>query len=105
MAESVTITRTPPDFKSMRFDLLREEGLKHIQQLAGKLWTDYNLSDPGISILEVLSYVITDLGYRASYSIPDILAQDPLLPSVNIRNFYTAREILPMYPVTLNDYR
>jgi hypothetical protein len=105
MAESVTITRTPPDFKSMRFDLLREEGLKHIQQLAGKLWTDYNLSDPGVSILEVLSYVITDLGYRSSYSIPDILAQDPSLPSVNIRNFYTAREILPMYPVTLNDYR
>lgn len=105
MAESVTLTRTPPEFKSMRFDLLREEGLKHIQELAGKLWTDYNLSDPGVSILEVLSYVITDLGYRTSYNIPDLLAQDPSLPSVDIRNFYTAREILPMYPVTLNDYR
>lgn len=105
MAESVTITRTPPEFKSMRYDLLREEGLKHIQQLAGKLWTDYNLSDPGVSILEVLSYVITDLGYRTSYSIPDILAQDPSVPAVDIKNFYTAREILPMYPVTLNDYR
>lgn len=105
MAESITISKTPPDFKSMRFDLLREEGLKHIQSLAGNLWTDNNLSDPGISILEVLSYVITDLGYRTAYSIPDILAQNPLFPQVDIKNFYTARQILPMYPVTFNDYR
>ncbi|MCW3104345.1 MAG: hypothetical protein JWO09_2785 [Bacteroidetes bacterium] len=106
MAESsITISRTPPDFKSMRYDFLREEGLKHIQNLAGKVWTDYNLSDPGISILEVLSYVITDLGYRTSYPVKDIIAQDPDEPQVDIRNFYTARQILPMYPVTFNDYR
>ncbi|MGZ4037137.1 MAG: hypothetical protein ACXVPQ_04865, partial [Bacteroidia bacterium] len=105
MAESVSITTAPPDFQSMQYDLLRSEGLKHIQELAGKIWTDYNLSDPGVSILEVLSYVITDLGYRTSYSIPDILAQDPSLPNVDIKNFYTARQILPMNPVTYNDYR
>jgi hypothetical protein len=89
----------------MRYDFLREEGLKHIQNLAGKVWTDYNLSDPGVSILEVLSYVITDLGYRTSYPVKDIIAQDPDQPQVDIRNFYTARQILPMYPVTFNDYR
>ena len=105
MAESITISRTPPDFKSMRFDFLRAEGLKHIESLAGKVWTDYNLSDPGISILEVLSYAITDLGYRASYPIKDIIAQDPDAPQVDIKNFYTARQILPMAPVTFNDYR
>ncbi len=105
MAESITISRTPPDFKSMRYDFLREEGLKHIQNLAGKIWTDYNLSDPGISTLEVLSYVITDLGYRTNYPIKDIIAQDPNAPLVDIKNFYTARQILPMCPVTFNDYR
>lgn len=105
MAESITISRTPPDFKSMRYDFLRAEGLKHIESLAGKIWTDYNLSDPGISILEVLSYAITDLGYRTSYPIKDILAQDPDAPQTDIKNFYTARQILPMAPVTFNDYR
>jgi len=89
----------------MRYDFLREEGLKHIQNLAGKVWTDYNLSDPGVSMLEVLSYVITDLGYRTSYPVKDIIAQNPDEPQVDIRNFYTARQILPMYPVTFNDYR
>ncbi|MGZ4117650.1 MAG: hypothetical protein ACXVPY_09220, partial [Bacteroidia bacterium] len=84
MADSITISRTPPDFQSMQYDLLRSEGLRHIQELAGKIWTDYNLSDPGISILEVLSYAITDLGYRTNYQIKDILAQDPDAPQVDI---------------------
>lgn len=105
MAESVTISTAPPDFKSRQYDLLREEGLKHIQELAGKIWTDYNLSDPGVNILEVMSYVITDLGYRAAYPVEDILAEDPDGPQPDIKNFYTARQILPMNPVTFNDYR
>src|SRR4051812_45866641 len=105
MAESITISRTPPDFKSMQYDFLRQEGLNRIQELAGKIWTDYNLSDPGISIMEVLSYVITDLGYRTSYPIKDILAQDPDALPTDIKNFYTARQIMPMNPVTFNDYR
>lgn len=99
------ISRTPPDFKSMQYDFLRAEGLKHIEELAGKIWTDYNLSDPGISILEVLSYVITDLGYRTAYPTKDLIAQDPDAAQTDIKNFYTARHILPMAPVTFNDYR
>lgn len=105
MADSITITNTPPELKSMQYDFLKEEGLKYIEELASKIWTDYNESDPGITMLEVLSYAITDLGYRSNYSIPDILAQNPNDPQINNQNFYTARQILPICPVTLNDYR
>lgn len=105
MAESITLSNDPPELESMRFDLLREEGIKHIERLSGKLWTDYNLSDPGITILEVLSYAITDLGYRTTYKVPDILAQNPNEPKKELKNFYTAAEILPMCPVTIEDYR
>ncbi len=105
MAESLTISSNPPETKSMQYDLLREQGIEHIERLSGKLWTDYNLSDPGITILEILSYAITDLGYRSNYSIPDILAPNPSGPTQNLKNFYTAREILPMCPVNFDDYR
>ncbi|MCC6371442.1 MAG: hypothetical protein IT236_10600 [Bacteroidia bacterium] len=104
MAESITISSAPPEFKSMQYNLLREEGLKHIQELSGKIWTDYNLSDPGVTILEVLSYAITDLGYRTSFSIKDILAQ-PASEQSSIKNFFSAKEILPVNPITLLDYR
>lgn len=105
MAESITLSTNQPEMQSMRYGFLREEGIRHIERLSGKLWTDYNLSDPGITMLEVLSYAITDLGYRTTYSIPDILAQNPDNPKKDLKNFYTAREILPMIPVTLTDYR
>lgn len=106
MAESVTISRKQPDFKSMRYNFLREEGLRHIQDLAGRVWTDFNTHDPGVTILEVLSYAITDLGYRTSFDIKDLITLDPNDPdAVAIQNFFTACEILPNCPVTFNDYR
>ena len=33
-----------------------------LQELCGETWTDYNLHDPGVSILEQLCYGLTDLG-------------------------------------------
>ncbi len=106
MEESLTISKKIPELKSMQYETLRQLGVRHIQELAGKLWTDYNSHDPGITMLEVMSYVITDLGFRVNYDIKDILAQqlknaDPR----KIQNFYTAGEILPNYPVTKNDFR
>ena len=74
MDEPLTISKEAPSNKSMDYNLLRDEGIKYIQSIAGKLWTDYNVHDPGITILEVLCYALTDLGYRASYDIKDLIA-------------------------------
>ena len=106
MEESLTISKKLPALKSMQYKTLRELGLEHIKELAGKIWTDYNTHDPGVTILEVLSYVITDLGYRVNYPIIDILAQNTNDPEyAEIKNFYTAGQILPNCPVTVNDFR
>ena len=56
--------------KAMDFDAHREEGIKLIQQLSPDLWTDHNLHDPGITLLEELCYAITDLAYRLDYPKP-----------------------------------
>ncbi|SHJ79014.1 hypothetical protein [Pseudozobellia thermophila] len=106
MSESQTISKQLPALKSMQYETLRELGIRHIQELAGKLWTDYNTHDPGVTILEALGYVLTDIGYRIDYDIKDILAQKLGDPSYyDIKNFYTAKEILPVCPVTFNDFR
>ena len=91
-----------PDQGSMDFALLRSEGLKHIERLAGELWTDYNPHDPGITILEQLSYAITDLGYRCEHSIPDLLAEDG---EDAYKNLFGPKDLLPSPPVTLLDMR
>lgn len=80
-------------------------GLEHVQRLASRIWTDYNVHDPGITILELLCYALTDLGYRASFSIKDLLASDSANAENMKKQFFTARQILPNRPLTLLDYR
>jgi hypothetical protein len=102
MEKSITISKAKPTIKSMDYELLRTEAISYIQRVGGKIWTDYNSHDPGITILEVLCYAITDLGYRSNFPIQDLLADE----SGSLKNqFFPASKILPSTPVTINDYR
>jgi hypothetical protein len=94
--------RTLPD--SQDYEFLRKEGLKHIESLSHEIWTDYNTHDPGITILEALCYAITELGYRCGFEIKDLLT-DKEGELVKGQNFFTAKEILTINPLTINDYR
>lgn len=79
---------------TQNFAYLREKSLQYVQQLSGKLWTDHNLHDPGITILEVLCYALMDLGYRNNFEIKDLITtQDG---SVINNSFHTAANIF--YP-------
>jgi hypothetical protein len=80
-------------------------GLNHVQRLAGRIWTDYNLHDPGITTLELLCYALTDLSYRAAFPIKDLLASPTNNAEEMKRQFFTPRQILPSRPLTLLDYR
>ncbi|MEC3881886.1 hypothetical protein [Parapedobacter sp. 10938] len=97
--KTYTIPKTQQLHAALDYDRLRQEGLKHIEQLASDLWTDYNAHDPGITILEALCYAITELGYRCSFEMKHLLhdATDQVL--------YPARQILTNHPFTLADYR
>lgn len=99
MSTSLIIPKDPLYPPSMDWQLLRREGIRHIENLASDIWTDYNLHDPGITILEILCYAITDLGYRSNMSPADLFA----VP--NNDSFYTAAQILPCAPVTAMDLR
>lgn len=106
MADNIKISKEAPEQKSQDYQFLREEGIKYIQEMAGKIWSDYNLHDPGITILESLCYAITDLGYRAAYPINDIIAvKQNGHKTEDIKNFHTARQILHNAPLTKKDYR
>jgi len=105
MTEYQTIVKNQTLPASQDYAYLRSEGIKHIQGLASNIWTDYNIHDPGITILELLSYAITDLGYRTSFNVEDILAYNPDELGPKEKMFFTANEILPCNPITINDFR
>ena len=91
------------------FYRLRREGIGHISDSSGGLSTDYNVHDPGITILEALAYAITDLSYRAGFPVPDILAS--AMPSATAGDaypgqaYFSPRRILTVDPTAPTDFR
>ena len=76
------------NFKSV--EALKEISLELLQNLSGNIWSDYNIHDPGITTLEILCYVITELGYRSDTGIEDIFKSS----NVQHDSLFEAHEIL-----------
>lgn len=108
---------TPPALPREPFDSLtvdawglRTEGTGHLQRLAGRTWTDHNVHDPGITILDVICFALTDVAFRArhdKHSMERLLATPPPETGdpVPAPQFFTAQTVLTSHPVTENDFR
>jgi hypothetical protein len=105
MAEPISLVKANPLLPAEDYVALRKKGFDYIEQLGSAIWTEYNNSDPGITILEAVCYAITDLGYRTGFEIKDLLTPDQLTDDTWKQIFYTARKILHNSPLTFNDYR
>ncbi|MCC7299297.1 MAG: hypothetical protein IT244_13260, partial [Bacteroidia bacterium] len=99
-----TISKNTPLQNSLQYAALRQLALERIQKLAGNIWTDYNYHDPGVTFMELMCFVTTDLGYRLTFDIQDLLAKAPG-DDTDYKNFYTARQILHNAPINFRDFR
>lgn len=91
---------------SLDYARLRQDGIDYIAALGSEFWTDFNIHDPGITLLEALCYALTDLSYRTSFPMADLLAAPPGTPAAPERQgLFTARKILTVNPWTVADFR
>lgn len=101
MTEPLKISSAAPERTSMNYAVLREGGMELIRALSQQSWTDHNVHDPGITLLEAFSYAMTELGVRIQLDMPDLLqsgmqhAPPDLVP---------AHRVLPCAPVTTHDF-
>ena len=104
MPEGYFIKRHPTGRRPDSFEELRRQGIELAQGFCGELWTDFNLHDPGVTILEQLSYAITDLIYRADLPTADLLSGEA---GIDYRRqaLYAPELIFPCRPTTGLDYR
>lgn len=105
MKPETYINKIQPDPEGLDFKGLREEGIKAVQELSGDIWTDYNLHDPGVTLLEALCYALTDLVYRAGFDAEDYLVAGNGKIDFNKQALFRPDEILSCRPLTDNDYR
>jgi hypothetical protein len=103
--EHITIPSNVSYQNDLDFAHLRDAGQQYIEDLSRKLWTDYNVSDPGITIMELLCYAITDLGLRMDQPIENLVASAEDNFEKMHEQFKSAKNILTCRPVTAMDYR
>jgi len=106
MLQPTTIKKQPFKHPSLDYNFLRELGILATQRLSGQIWTDYNVHDPGVTILEQLCFAITDLSYRTDFPIHELINARSNNPEDELKDtFFDASEILPSTPLTVDDYR
>jgi len=106
MSGSTTILKEEKLKEALDYAYLKGVGLEHLQKLSGAAWTDYNIHDPGVTVLEQLCFALTDISYRINFDIKDILASSANPGNDGVDNtFFSAAEILHCAPVTILDYR
>ncbi|MBS0032276.1 hypothetical protein ACTJJ0_33815 [Chitinophaga sp. 22321] len=101
----IQINREKSAAPAMDYDVLMKEAIARVQELSGAEWTDYNLHDPGVTILQQLCYAITDPAYRTAFPIEEILADKKNNIDPEPHSFFRKADMLTSAPVTVNDYR
>jgi hypothetical protein len=106
MKKSPVIKKQVSTPKALDYSALFREGIEWAQRYSGSVWTDYNPHDPGATILEYLCFGLTDVGYRCSFPVTDLLyAKDGQTIKSADNAFFPLHSILPFAPLTKDDYR
>lgn len=88
------------------FDALRLQAITAAQRASGELWTDYNLHDPGVSLLEALCFALTEDLFAARHPVPQLLGLGPQDGAAAWARFglHTPQALLPCHPCTGPDW-
>lgn len=105
MNAPLTLPRLPATPAPASFEGLRSAGLKALQAAAGERWTDHNLHDPGITMLEAMCFALSDLGFRAGFPVADRLVDERGRIDWAAHALHGPEEAFPCRPTTLDDLR
>jgi hypothetical protein len=106
MEKSGSIAKDQQVSPAQNLKVLLEKGIGYAQEFSGKVWTDYNFHDPGVTILEQYCYGLTELGYKVSFAIEDLLADtsDGRIDWEK-NSFYSPALVFSSHPFSSADFR
>lgn len=87
------------------YDQLQKRALDYVQQLSGKVWTDYNPHDPGVTTLDIVNYALTELDFRLNFPLEEYLAAPNQYFHPEQYGLFGPEKVFSMNPVTPEDYR
>ncbi|NHZ81642.1 hypothetical protein F2P44_20510 [Massilia sp. CCM 8695] len=105
MSAALSIPSRGPDPDGLDFEALQRTGTTLLQALCGQRWTDYNAHDPGVTMLDQLSYALTELAYRSAFRHEDYLAGRDGAIDLERHALHLPQAIFPSEPITAGDWR
>ena len=87
------------------FAALRAEAVAAIQAATGQRWTDHNLHDPGITLLEQLCYALTEGVYRADLPVADHLCREDGSIDFDAQSLHLPQDVFPCRAGSAQDLR
>jgi hypothetical protein len=104
MSELKSITISRQEVRPFDYAAIREEAIGLVQKLSGKIWTDYNAHDPGVTILEQIVFTLTELGYKTGFDVADYLSDASGYIDYDSQAMYAPAYVTVRFPVTLEEY-
>lgn len=103
-AANFTIKRDQIDSDAVNYQKLLEQGMLLAGKYSGEIWTNFNHSDPGVTILQNLCYALTELGYKTELPIADLLTNK--YGKIEYHDhFFKPEKALTTSPVLIKDYK
>lgn len=84
---------------------LQKKTLEEIQRLSGKIWTDFNSHDPGITTADIANFVLTEFDYKLGFNLHDYLTDEKSCFIPEKYGMFLPEKVYPTAPVTLDDYQ
>lgn len=84
---------------------LQRQTLEDMQRLSGKVWTDYNAHDPGVTVADIANYALAELDYKLRFDPADYLTGKDGAFDAGRFGLFSPEEVYTTAPVTTEDYR
>lgn len=84
---------------------LQRQTLEEVQRLSGKVWTDFNVHDPGVTLADIANYALTELDYKLHFNPEDYLMEKDGTFTPKRFGLFPPEEVYTTAPVTTEDYR
>lgn len=93
------------DVDNSLYNRLQQHTLDEVQRLSGKVWTDFNVHDPGVTLMDIANYALTETDYKLRFDLQDYLTtKDGNFDSERF-GLFSAEAVYTTAPVTAEDYR
>jgi len=73
--------------------------------MSGKVWTDYNAHDPGVTLADIANHALTELDYKLGFPVTDFLTEQGRPFSAARFGLFPPETACTFSPVTEEDYR